>query len=106
MTYKWHYGMEAHFKSKVEHLLKVVDTLKQQGLTGAWLVHTFMQHRVQPLMACLKYLYKYSGINDPDHHSPDPLRLAEVEAWVKVVTTLLLGTFMEEDSPLHFPKML
>jgi hypothetical protein len=32
---KWHYGTEAWFKSKVEHLVKVVDTLKQEGLTSA-----------------------------------------------------------------------
>jgi hypothetical protein len=41
---KWHYAVKAHFKSKVEHPLKVVATLKQQGLTGVRLVRTFMQH--------------------------------------------------------------
>lgn len=30
-TKKWHYDPEARFKSKVEHLLKAVATLKQQG---------------------------------------------------------------------------
>jgi hypothetical protein len=47
---KWHYSAKARFKSKVEHLLKAVAMLKQQGLTDARLVHTFMYHRVQPLM--------------------------------------------------------
>lgn len=40
---KWHYDMEALFKSKVEHLMKAVATLKQQGITSAQLVRTFMQ---------------------------------------------------------------
>jgi hypothetical protein len=61
---KWYYGAEARFKSKVEHLLKAVATLKQQGLTSVRLVRTFMQHRVQPLMAHQNSLYKYSGVND------------------------------------------
>jgi hypothetical protein len=30
---KWHYGVEASFRSEVEHLLVAVKTLKQQGLT-------------------------------------------------------------------------
>lgn len=34
-TEKWHYGTEVQFKSKVEHLVKAVDTLKQKGLTSA-----------------------------------------------------------------------
>jgi hypothetical protein len=37
-----HYDVEARFKSKVMHLLKVVATLKQQGLTGVRLVCTIM----------------------------------------------------------------
>lgn len=49
---KWHYGTEALFKSKVEHLLKAVNMLKQRGLTGARLVRTFMHRRIQTLMAC------------------------------------------------------
>jgi hypothetical protein len=38
---KWHYGTEARFNSKVAHLLKVVNALKQQGLTGVWLECNF-----------------------------------------------------------------
>jgi hypothetical protein len=79
-TDKWHYGAEACFKSKVEHLLKAVATLKQKGLTSVWLVRTFMQHRVQPLMAHQNPLYKSSGVNDPNHHSFEPLTLTEIEA--------------------------
>jgi hypothetical protein len=49
---KWHYGTEALFKSKVEHLLKADNMLKQRGLTGARLVRTFMHRRIQTLMTC------------------------------------------------------
>lgn len=55
---KWHYSAEARFKSKVQHLLKVVDTLKQQGLIDAWLVHTFMHHWFQPLISRQRLMYK------------------------------------------------
>lgn len=44
-------------------------------------------------------MHKYSGINDPDDHSFESLALSEIEARVKVVTTLSLGFLMDEDFP-------
>jgi hypothetical protein len=44
-----------------------------------------------------RLMYKYSGINDPDHHSSETLALSEIEAQVKVATALLSGFFMDED---------
>lgn len=73
--------MKEHFKSNVEHLLKAIATLKQQGLIGVRLVCTFMQHRVQlALMPHQNPFYKYSDVNDPDRHSSEPLTLTEIEA--------------------------
>lgn len=103
-TEEWHHGVEASFKSEVEHLLTAIKTLKQQGLTGARLVRVFMHRGVQPLMACQKPMHRYSGVNDLDRHSSEPLALIEIEAWVKVIMTLSLGSFMDEDSPLPLSK--
>lgn len=44
-------------------------------------------------------MYRYSGINDPNRHSYEPLVLSEIEAQVKVVSALSLGSFMDEDFP-------
>lgn len=45
---QWHYDVKACFKSEVGHLLEAVSTLKQRGLSDAWLVHTFMHCWIQP----------------------------------------------------------
>lgn len=50
-------------------------------------------------MAHWRPMHKYSGINDPDDHSFESLALSEIEARVKVVTTLSLGFLMDEDFP-------
>jgi hypothetical protein len=42
-------------------------------------------------------MHQYSGIDDPDHHFSESLVLIEIEARVKVVTTLSSGSFMDED---------
>ncbi|XP_035815778.1 apomucin isoform X2 [Zea mays] len=73
--------------------------LKRQGLTGARLVRNFMHRRIQPLKARQRPMHRYSGVNDPDRHSFEPLALSEIEARVKVVTALSSGSFMDEDSP-------
>lgn len=101
---KWHYSAKARFKSKVEHLLKAVAMLKQQGLTDDRLVHTFMYHRVQPLMVCQRPMYKYSGVHDPDCHSVESLALSEIETQVRVITTLSSGSLMDTDLPLPLSK--
>lgn len=50
-TEEWQCNGEASLKIKVENLLTAVKTLKQRGLSSVWLVHTFMHHRYQLLMA-------------------------------------------------------
>jgi hypothetical protein len=50
-TDDWNRGMEPGRKGEVKPLLVVLKTLKEQGLTGARLVHVFMHRRIQPLMA-------------------------------------------------------
>jgi hypothetical protein len=90
----------------VEHPLKVVDTLKQQGLTSARLVCTFMHHRVHPLMASQRPMYKqYSGFMTLTAIPLKPLALTEIEARVKAITTLSSRFFMVEDSPSLFLKI-
>lgn len=64
-----HSDTDAVLKSEVDCLLAVVETLKQQGLSRARLVHIFMHRRIQPLMAHQKPMHQYSGVNDPDRHS-------------------------------------
>jgi hypothetical protein len=55
-------------------------------------------------MAHQKSLHKYSGVNDNDCHSFEPLVLTEIEARLNTVTVLSSGTFMDEDSPLPLSK--
>jgi hypothetical protein len=74
-------------------------TLKKQGLADARLLHVFMHHRIQHMMARRMPMHKYSGINNPDCHSSEPFVLSEIEAPVKVVTALSSGFFMDEDFP-------
>lgn len=82
-------GAEPSLKGEVEPLLMTLEMLKEQGLTCARLVHVFVHCRIQPLMDHWRPMYKYSGINDPDHHSYELLALFKIEAQVKVVTELL-----------------
>jgi predicted alpha/beta-hydrolase family hydrolase len=82
---EWHHVVEACLKSEVEYLLTVVKTLKQRGLTGARMVHTFMHHR---MMARQKPMHQYSGVNDPNCHSSVALALTKTEARVKAIMTL------------------
>jgi hypothetical protein len=42
----WHHRAEASLKSELEHLLTTIWMLKQRGLTGAWLVRTFMHRQI------------------------------------------------------------
>jgi hypothetical protein len=93
----WNYEAEPGLKVEVEPFLVVLKMLKEQGLTGSRLVRVFMHHRVQPLMAHQRPMHKYSGVNDPDRHSTEPLALCKIEARVKVATTLPSGSFMHED---------
>jgi hypothetical protein len=92
-------GVEPSLKDEVEALLSALEMLKRQGLTGARLVRNFMHRRIQPLKARQRPMHRYSGVNDPDRHSFEPLALSEIEARVKVVTALSSGSFMDEDSP-------
>jgi hypothetical protein len=81
-------GAEPSLKGEVEPLLMTLETLKEQGLTCARLVYVVMHCRIQPLMDHWRPMYKYSGVNDPDRHSSEPLALSNIEARVKVVTAL------------------
>lgn len=49
-------------------------------------------------------MHQYSGVNDLDRHSFVPLVLIEIEARVRVITTLSSRFFMDEDSPFPFPR--
>lgn len=51
-----------------------------------------------------KPMYQYSSVNDLDHHSFVPLVLTEIEAWVKGVTTLSSGSFMDKDLSIPLSK--
>lgn len=95
-----HHGAKANLKGEVENLLVSIEMLTQRGLTGTWLVRTFMHHRVQSLKSCQWPMHQYSSVDEPDHHSSMPLALTEIEARVKVVTALSSRSFMDEDSPL------
>jgi hypothetical protein len=97
-------GSQTSPKGKVENLRAVIQTLKQQGLTGARLVQTFMHCRIQPLMPRQRPMPQYSGIDDPDLHSSVPLVLIKIEVGVKVVTTLSFGSFMDKNLPLPLLK--
>lgn len=64
----------------------------------------FMHRRIQPLMARKRPMHKYSSVDDPDHHSSVSLALTEIEARVKVVSTLLSRSFMDDGSTLPLSK--
>lgn len=49
-------------------------------------------------------MHQYSGVDNPDRHSSVPLALMEIEARVRVITTLSSGSFMDEDSPLPLSR--
>lgn len=83
----------------MDRLLATVETLKEQGISGAWLVHVFMDLQIQSSMACQKLLYQYSSVNDPNRHSFMSLALSMIEARVKAITALPSGSFMDKDSP-------
>lgn len=96
------HGVEPGLKGEVEPLLAVLKALKEQGLTDTRLVHVFMHHRIQPLMARGRLMFKYSGLNDPNCHSIEPLTLSEIKARVKVITPLSSWFFIDEDFPHSF----
>lgn len=50
-TEEWHHGAEVNLKSEVDHLLMMILTSKQRGLTIVRLVRTFMHRRIRPLIA-------------------------------------------------------
>lgn len=95
-------GEEPGLKGEVEPLLAALKALKEQGLIDTRLVHVFMHRRIQPLMARGRPMFKYSGLNDSDCHSIEPLALSEIEARVKVITALPSWFFMDEDFPHPF----
>jgi hypothetical protein len=101
---EWQRDREACLKAEVGNLLTAVKTLKQWGLSGTRLVRTFMHRWIQPLMSCRKPRHQYSGVNDSDRYSFMSLALSEIEARVRVVKTLSLESFMDEDLPLPCPK--
>jgi hypothetical protein len=68
-TEEWHHEAEASVKSEVGRLLTVTRTLKQRGLTGTRLVHSFMHRWIQPLMARQRLMHQYSDVDDPPRHS-------------------------------------
>lgn len=49
-------------------------------------------------------MHQYSGVDNPDRHSSVPLALMEIEARVRVITTLSSGSFMDKDSPLPLSR--
>lgn len=101
---EWQHAGEASLKIEVGNLLRAVKTLKQRGLSSAWLVRTFMHHRIQPLMAGQRPMHQYSGVDDPNHQSPMPLALSEIESRIKFVMTLSSGSFMGKDLPPSLSK--
>jgi hypothetical protein len=49
-------------------------------------------------------MHQYFGINDPNRHAFTPLASSKIETRVRVVMTLPLGSFMDEDSPHPLKK--
>jgi hypothetical protein len=101
---RWHSRTDAVHKGEADRLLAAVGMLKQQGLASARMVRVFMHRRIQPLMAHRKPMHQYSSVNDPDRHSFNPIASSEIEARVRVITTLPLSSFMDEDLPHPLKK--
>ncbi|OEL23984.1 hypothetical protein BAE44_0014998 [Dichanthelium oligosanthes] len=59
-------------------MLELLGPLKDAGLTGVKVLWTFFERRVQPLMARVHPLFRYTGAGDPMRMSPEVLTSAEM----------------------------
>ncbi|OEL30223.1 hypothetical protein BAE44_0008758 [Dichanthelium oligosanthes] len=66
-------------------MLEVLRRLKGAGLTGVKVLWTFFERRIQPLMARVHPLFRYTGASDPTRMSPDVLMPADVRSRVWAV---------------------
>ena len=83
-------------------MTKILELRSTAGMevTGLQLIRVFLERRVQPLMACTRGMWEYSGRRDSTRISSDELKDEEVDNRVRQFTNL----HRKDAVPKDFPK--
>jgi hypothetical protein len=68
--------------------IQQLRAMPEKELSGLQLICTFIEHRIQPLVARAHCMWDYTGRRDPTQFSSDELREAEIDDRVRAVTSL------------------
>jgi hypothetical protein len=80
----------------MEKIRQLRSTPKKE-VTGLQLIHTFIEHRVQPLAARAHCMWDYTGRRDSTRFTSDELKEPEINDGVRVVTSLTKKTNMPKN---------
>jgi hypothetical protein len=68
--------------------------MPKKELLGIQLIHTFIEHRVQPLAARAHCMWDYTDRRDPTRISSDELKEAEIDDSVRAITNIKKKAFV------------
>jgi hypothetical protein len=87
----WRHELSDEEMKIIEPLMEKIQQLRatpKEELSGIQLIRTFIERRVQPLVARAHCMWDYSGRRDSTRISPDELHEAKIDDYMRAVTNI------------------